>query len=71
MRYNERKFINRGACRQAERKVCPSTREPDVGNANVGIQMRRRPHIYVVCFFLIKRIMEVNNETVYNANGCS
>lgn len=27
-----------GACRQAERKVYPSTREPDVGNANVGME---------------------------------
>lgn len=42
MRYNGRKFIFRGACRQAERKVCPSTREPDVGNANVGMQIETR-----------------------------
>ena len=26
----------RGAYRKAERKVCPSTREPDLDNANVG-----------------------------------
>ena len=31
-----KKFHTRGACRQAERKVCPSTRKPDLDNANVG-----------------------------------
>lgn len=35
MMYYHAKKITRGACRQAERKVYPSTRKADVGNANV------------------------------------
>ena len=30
------KLNSRGAWKQAERKVCPSTRKPDLDNANVG-----------------------------------
>ena len=29
-------YVCRGACKQAERKVLPSTLEPDLDNANVG-----------------------------------
>lgn len=39
-----------GACRQAERKVCPSTREPDVGNANEGMRIEIKGHIFMWSF---------------------